>query len=80
MALLVNKTPHIGIIFNPVLNQKFTAIKDEGAFLNGRKIQVSGETDLARALIITEFGTSRDPEKMDVTMANIRKMAETAHG
>lgn len=80
VALLVNKTPQIGIIYNPILNQKFTAIKDEGAFLNGRKIQVSGQTDLGKALITTEFGTSRDVEKINVTMENIRKIAETAHG
>lgn len=80
MALLVNKTPQIGIIYNPILNQKFTAIKDEGAFLNGRKIQVSGQTELEKALITTEFGTSRDAEKINVTMENIRKIAESAHG
>lgn len=80
IALLVNKTPQIGIIYNPILNQKFTAIKGEGAFLNGRKIQVSGETALEKALITTEFGTSRDIEKMEVTMENIRKIAGAAHG
>lgn len=80
IALLVNKTPQIGIIYNPILNQKFTAIKGEGAFLNGRKIQVSGQTALEKALITTEFGTSRDIEKMEVTMENIRKIAGAAHG
>lgn len=80
VALLVNKTPQIGIIYNPHLNQKFTAIKGEGAFLNGRKIEVSGQTDLKKALITTEFGTNRDIEKMEVTMQNIRKIAEAAHG
>lgn len=80
VALLVNKTPQIGIIYNPILNQKFTAIKDEGAFLNGSRIHVSGQTDLSKALITTEFGTSRDAEKLNVTMDNIRKLAESAHG
>lgn len=80
VALLVNKTPQIGIVYNPILNQKFTAIKGEGAFLNGRKIQVSGQRDLGKALITTEFGTSRDADKINVTMENIRKIAESAHG
>ncbi|KAJ6641488.1 Inositol monophosphatase 2 [Pseudolycoriella hygida] len=80
VALLVNKDPQIGIIYNPILNQKFTAIKGEGAFLNGRRIKVSGQTDLGKALITTEFGTTRDTEKLDVTMDNLRKTIESAHG
>lgn len=34
----------MGVVYNPVLEQMFTAIKGQGAFLNGEKISVSGET------------------------------------
>ena len=39
----VNKSPEIGIIFNPMLDQMFTARKGQGAYLNGEKISVSGQ-------------------------------------
>lgn len=41
VALYVEKVPEIGIIYNPVLEQLFTARRGQGAFLNGDKIQAS---------------------------------------
>jgi len=43
IALLVNKTTEIGIVYNPITEQLFTARKDQGAFLNGVPIHVSSE-------------------------------------
>lgn len=43
IALLINKTAEIGIVYNPILEQLFTACRGQGAFLNGAPIQVSGE-------------------------------------
>jgi len=43
IALWVNKVPEIAIIYNPILEQKFTARRGKGAFLNGKKIETSGE-------------------------------------
>lgn len=80
IALLVNKQAEIGIIYNPMLNQKFTARRGAGAFLNGKQIQVSGQKDIAKSLVTTEFGTTRDEEKMNIVMENIRKVAKAAHG
>lgn len=41
VALLINKTTEIGIVYNPVLEQLFAARKGQGAFLNGAPIHVS---------------------------------------
>lgn len=70
----------IGIIFNPMLSQKFTARRGLGAFYNGAPIRVSGETDLAKALLVTEFGTSREEAKTQVVLENITKLVKLAHG
>jgi myo-inositol-1(or 4)-monophosphatase len=70
----------IGIILNPVLNQKFTARRGQGAFYNGQQIHVSGEKTLANALLVTEFGTSRDEEKTKVVLENITNLVKLAHG
>jgi len=43
IALLVNKITEIGIVYNPIMEQLFTARKDQGAFLNGVPIRVSSE-------------------------------------
>lgn len=44
-----------GVIYNPNLNEMFTARRGHGAFLNGERIQVSTTTDPARSLYVTGF-------------------------
>lgn len=70
----------IGIVYNPVLEQKFTARRGQGAFYNGKQIHVSGEKSLSTALLVTEFGTSREEEKTKVVLENITKLVKLAHG
>lgn len=70
----------IGIVYNPVLQQKFTARRGQGAFYNGKQIHVSGEKKLSNALLTTEFGTSREEEKTKVVLENISKLVRLAHG
>lgn len=41
LALAVEHDIKIGIVYNPILNQLFTAQKGKGAYLNNEKIQVS---------------------------------------
>lgn len=76
----MNKVPEIGIVYNPVLNQKFTARRGQGAFYNGQPIRVSGQKQLCKALVTTEFGTSRDEERMKIIMENMGKVIRAVHG
>lgn len=80
IALLVEKVAEIAIIYNPILNQKFTARRGKGAFMNGKAIRVSGETRLEHSLVTTEFGTSREEEKTTVVLENIGKLVRVVHG
>lgn len=80
IALVVDKVTEIGIVYNPMLKQKFHAIRGKGAFYNDKPISVSGEKDPKKALVTTEFGTTRDPEKLKVVIDNFNKMAQLVHG
>lgn len=59
-----NKKPYIGIVYNPILDELYTAEIGKGAFLNGEKIEVSRENDFQKSLISTGFpytsGTCED--------------------
>lgn len=44
VGLTINKEPVMGIVYNPYLDELFTAIKGEGAYLNGKRIYTSGCT------------------------------------
>lgn len=41
IALAVNRELEIGIVYNPVLEQMFTARRGRGAYLNGKPIKTS---------------------------------------
>ncbi|XP_030372235.1 inositol monophosphatase 1 [Scaptodrosophila lebanonensis] len=79
VGLKVNKVTEIGIVYNPILEQRFTARRGQGAFYNGKRIQVSGQKDIKKALVTSEFGTTRDVEKMKVVNENFAKMAKEVH-
>jgi inositol-phosphate phosphatase/L-galactose 1-phosphate phosphatase len=38
IGLVVDKVPTVGVVFNPILDELFTAVKGRGAFLNGQHI------------------------------------------
>ena len=45
----------LGVVFVPELNQLFWAAKDQGAYLNGKKLKVSQESALNQSLLATGF-------------------------
>ena len=48
----------VGVIYDPMRRELFTAIKGGGAFLNGRRIRVSPMRQLRRSLLATGFSSS----------------------
>ena len=51
VGLVIKKTPVIGIVYIPVLDQMYTAIRGRGAYMNDRKLQVS----LVRAILFDAY-------------------------
>ena len=45
----------VGVVYDPINQEMFTAAKNQGAFLNGRPISVSALDQLDQALLITGF-------------------------
>ncbi|WP_108124143.1 inositol monophosphatase family protein [Saccharospirillum mangrovi] len=50
----------VAVVYNPFLKECFTAIRGKGAWLNGQPIQVSGKTELSRAVVGTGFPYDRN--------------------
>lgn len=46
VAFCVNKEILIGIVYNPSQNEKYSARKGEGAYLNEKRIYTSNETQV----------------------------------
>lgn len=61
VALAKDGLPILGVVYNPYMQETFTAEKGKGAFLNGNPIHVS-DRDLAHGLIL--FGTAPYSEEL----------------
>lgn len=44
IGLVIKKVQTLGIVYNPFLDELYTAIRGQGAFLNGKRISTSGQT------------------------------------
>jgi myo-inositol-1(or 4)-monophosphatase len=49
----------LGVIFHPMMDEMFTAVRGEGAWMNGRRLSVSQRKPLAESLLATGFPYDR---------------------
>ena len=54
---------YLGIINNPVTNEIYYALNKQGAFLNGRKINVSKRGEIKDSLLITTFSSETNRKR-----------------
>jgi myo-inositol-1(or 4)-monophosphatase len=55
IAFAVNNRVMVGVVFNPIHGELFTAIRGKGAYLNDRPMHVSKTTLLQDSLLVTGF-------------------------
>ena len=60
----------LGIVYNPVSGETFTAERGKGAFLNGEKIRVSSAGSLIESLLCTGFSYERDKVRSNLELFN----------
>ncbi len=58
IALWDNRGPLVGVVYNPILEELYTASRDHGSFLNGKRLAVSSVSKFSRAY--GGFGWGRD--------------------
>jgi myo-inositol-1(or 4)-monophosphatase len=64
IALEIENVVRVGVIYHPMMEQLFTVVKGEGAFLNGERLSVSHRVPLRQSLVATGFPYDRatDPD------------------
>ena len=76
-----------GVVYNPVTDDMYWAEKGQGAYLNGKRLRVSGRTDMAECLFATGvpfLGKPKDPrfferlEKVTMASSGIRRFGSAA--
>jgi len=66
----VNGEMLVGVVYDPVCNELFSAVKGEGATLNGELIAVSKETSLQDALLCTGFSYREEEIEENLRLFN----------
>ncbi|XP_043263918.1 inositol monophosphatase 2-like [Colletes gigas] len=81
VALSVYKEIVVGIIYNPLTEELYTAMKGKGAFLNGKPLKSSCVTELKEALIDLELFSLRFHAKnRDIRMGRFEAITSVARG
>ncbi|XP_003702626.1 uncharacterized protein LOC100881353 [Megachile rotundata] len=80
IGLAIKKEMVIGIVYNPVLEQLFTARRGRGAFLNDKPIKVSKVQELSKALVCMESGFIKVDELREKTLERLRRIIQKAQG
>jgi fructose-1,6-bisphosphatase/inositol monophosphatase family enzyme len=62
IGLVVARQSVLGVVYHPATRDMYTCIRGRGAFLNGRRLQVSSVDVIERALIVTEMGSQRSAD------------------
>jgi len=73
LALAYRDEVLVGVVLDPMLNERFTAVRGGGAFLNGRPIRVSSVTTLGEALVSIGL-----PPRVMADSADVRWMVQSA--
>ncbi|KDR22876.1 inositol monophosphatase 2-like isoform X1 [Zootermopsis nevadensis] len=80
IALSIEKEVVIGIIYNPILDQLFTAIKGQGAHLNNQRINASQVEELCKSMVCLESSFACIPSLKDSIMKRTEACVKVAHG
>lgn len=58
IALRIGDSLELGVIDVPMLNHRYHALKNQGAFLNGKKIKTSERKEIKKTLLATGFSNN----------------------
>lgn len=61
-----NKKPYMAVVYNPILDELYFAKKNKGAFINGKKLKVSTQGNLQKALLASGFPYSSGENQDDL--------------
>jgi len=78
VGLYIEKQARIGIVYNPILDELYTARLGKGAFKNGFPIKVSETSDLSKSIIMSTIGSSKDEHILQNFIENFQALMRSS--
>ncbi len=69
----------VGVVYDPLLDERFEAVRGEGAWLGSRRLRASHETEFGRALVATGFAYDVHHSDDD-NLESFENVVKTARG
>tara|TARA_R110002050_G_scaffold74087_4_gene159105 strand:- start:2013 stop:2369 length:357 start_codon:yes stop_codon:yes gene_type:complete len=73
-GLAIKKKVVCGVVYNPILEELYTAVLGKGALLNGKEIHVSTCDSLQKAIVSTNVGYDRTEEGIKFMTDNMARI------
>ncbi len=80
IALMKEKEPILGIVYNPITEEFFYALKEKGAYLNDSPIKVSKTDKLIDSLLCTGFPVSKILDNPDLFIPLFKEFMSKSQG
>ncbi len=68
IALIIDSKQYLGLIYDPMRNEMFTAIQGQGAFLNDERISYTPTETSVKKPVVAEIDLKRLPEEIAVRL------------
>jgi fructose-1,6-bisphosphatase/inositol monophosphatase family enzyme len=77
IGLAVRGRVELGLVYNPAMGEKFSAVRGRGAFLNGHRIRISTNAkNVSQAVINTNVGYGRGPAVVSFMLSNLQTLLQ----
>lgn len=63
IALLLKRKPVLGVVYDPIREDLYSAILNKGTYLNGEKIYASGVKKLSQAVVAFNLGKTKEKRR-----------------
>ncbi|XP_050309213.1 uncharacterized protein LOC126745413 [Anthonomus grandis grandis] len=81
VGLTINKEQVLGIVYNPYMDELYTAKKGMGAYLNGQRIYTSGCKDIRKSVMNYEMSiANRNEEFYNLYMFRFKHLIKVVQG
>ncbi|XP_037933788.1 inositol monophosphatase 2 [Teleopsis dalmanni] len=78
VGLAINKELVVGVVYNPIANELYSAYKGHGAYLNGQKIHVTNCANIRSAVVGYEISLIHAERVRDKNVKRLTKLASNS--